>query len=301
MVISILSKILLTENGPKMIIKSQYRIVSIYLLLGVLWIFFSDMAVEYLFESKEQLIFAQNIKGWCFITFTGLLLFVLINKEINKVNAVNTQLINSYEQTIEGWVHVMDLHNKETKDHTQRVTTMTIEFAKIYGITNKDELDIIGRGAVLHDIGKIGISDAVLLKEGKLDEKEWSQIKMHPKIAHDIISNINFLNPSIDIPYYHHEKWDGSGYPTGIKGESIPIAARLFAVIDVWDALIHPRVYKSAWPEQKVLSYIQKGSGKHFDPKVVKIFLENYEQIKGEVICPLALCTTTNTTRSAVV
>ena len=280
-----------------MIIKSQYRIVSIYLLLGVLWIFFSDMTVQYLFESKEQLIFAQNIKGWCFIAFTGLLLFVLMNKEINKLNAVNTQLINSYEQTIEGWVHVMDLHNKETKDHTQRVTIMTIEFAKIYGITNKDELDIIGRGAVLHDIGKIGISDAVLLKEGKLDEKEWSQIKMHPQIAHDIISNISFLYPSIDIPYYHHEKWDGSGYPTGIKGESIPIAARLFAVIDVWDALIHQRIYKSAWPEEKVLSYIQEGSGKHFDPKVVKIFLENYNQIKGEVKCPLALCITKNTSR----
>ena len=267
-----------------MIIKSQYRIVSIYLILGLLWIFFSDMAVEFLFENKEQLIFAQKIKGWCFITFTGLLLFVLISRDINKVSAANTQLINSYEQTIKGWVHVMDLHNKETKDHTQRVTKMTIELAKIYGITNKEELDIIGRGAVLHDIGKIGISDAVLLKQGKLDEDEWSQIKMHPQIAHDIISNITFLNPSIDIPYYHHEKWDGSGYPTGIKGESIPIAARLFAVIDVWDALIHPRVYKSAWPENKVLNYIQEGSGKHFDPKIVKIFLENYEKIKVEVI-----------------
>ena len=267
-----------------MIIKSQYRIVSIYLLLGVLWIFFSDMAVEFLFESKEQLIFAQNIKGWCFITFTGLLLFVLISKDINKANAANTQLINSYEQTIKGWVHVMDLHNKETKDHTQRVAIMTIELAKIYGITNKDELDIIGRGAVLHDIGKIGISDAVLLKQGRLNESEWSQIKMHPQIAHDIISNINFLNPSIDIPYHHHEKWDGSGYPTGLKGESIPIAARLFAVIDVWDALIHSRVYKPAWPEHEVLSYIKEGSGKHFDPKIVNLFLENYEQIKGEVI-----------------
>jgi HD-GYP domain-containing protein (c-di-GMP phosphodiesterase class II) len=265
-----------------MILKSQYHIVLIYLLFGALWIFFSDMAVEYLFENKEQLIFAQNIKGWFFIIFTGLLLFVLITKEINKIKEVNTQLINSYEQTIEGWVHVMDLHNKETKDHTQRVTIMTIKFAKIYGITNKHELDIIGRGAILHDIGKIGISDAVLLKQGKLDKEEWSQIKMHPKIAHEIISHINFLNPSIDIPYYHHEKWDGSGYPTGLKGESIPIAARLFAVIDVWDALIHPRVYKSAWPEKKVLNYIEEESGKHFDPKVVKVFLENYEQIKGE-------------------
>jgi HD-GYP domain-containing protein (c-di-GMP phosphodiesterase class II) len=267
-----------------MIMKSQYRIVSIYLFLGMLWIFFSDMAVEYLFESKEQLIIAQNIKGWCFITFTGLLLFILINKEINVLKSVNTQLTNSYKQTIDGWVHVMDLHNKETKDHTQRVTLMTIEFAKIYGITNKDELDIIGRGAVLHDIGKIGISDAVLLKPGKLDEKEWSEIKKHPQIAYNIISNINFLNPSIDIPYYHHEKWDGSGYPTGINGESIPIAARLFAVVDVWDALIHPRVYKSAWPEQEVLSYIQEAAGKQFDPKLVKIFLENYEQIKGKII-----------------
>lgn len=275
---------ILTEQCLEMIIKSQYRIVSIYLLLGVLWIFFSDMAVEFLFESKEQLIFAQKIKGWCFITFTGLLLFVLISKDINKVSEINTQLINSYEQTIKGWVQVMDLHNKETKDHTLRVTIMTIELAKIYGITNREELDIIERGAVLHDIGKIGISDAVLLKEEKLDENEWSQIKMHPQIAHDIISNIKFLNPSIDIPYRHHEKWDGSGYPTGLKGEAIPIAARLFSVIDCWDALINPRIYKSAWPEQKVLSYIKEGSGKHFDPMVVNLFLENYERIKGKVI-----------------
>lgn len=284
------------EKFTGLIMKSQYRIVSIYLLLGMLWIFFSDMAVEYLFESKEQLILAQNIKGWFFITFTGSLLFVLINNEINKLKVLNTQLTNSYKQTIDGWINVMDLHNKETKDHTQRVTLMTIEFAKIYGITNKDELDIIGRGAVLHDIGKIGVSDAILLKPGKLDEKEWSQIKKHPQIAHDIISDINFLKPSIDIPYYHHEKWDGSGYPSGIKGELIPIAARLFAVIDVWDALIHPRVYKSAWSEQKVLSYIQEEAGKHFDPEIVKLFLENYEQIKGEVICPIALFNTKNST-----
>ncbi|HEY5714927.1 MAG TPA: HD domain-containing phosphohydrolase [Psychromonas sp.] len=129
------------------------------------------------------------------------------------------------------------------------------------------------------DIGKIGISDAILIKPGKLDQTEWQQMQMHPEIAYDILSNIAFLKPSAEIPYCHHERWDGSGYPQGLKGEAIPAAARLFAVIDVWDALIHPRIYKSAWPERKVLEHLREQSGKHFDPDVVTLFLDNYTQI----------------------
>ena len=174
----------------------------------------------------------------------------------------------------------MDLRHRETKDHTERVTKMTVELAKISGITDEKELERIERGAILHDIGKIGIADDILIKPGKLDKQEWRQMKMHPQIAHDILSDIAFLKPSIDIPSAHHEKWDGSGYPQGLKGEAIPLAARFFAVIDVWDALIHPRIYKSAWPEEKVLAHIREQSGIHFDPNIVTLFLENYTQIK---------------------
>ena len=261
-------------------LKLHYRIVLIYLLLGTLWIFFSDSAVDHFFVNKEDIIFAQNIKGWLFIAITGLLLFFLIRKDVNAIEEVNSKLVDSYEQTIRGWVHVTDLRHQETKDHTERVTQMTLELAKLSGISDEQELKIIECGAILHDIGKIGIPDAVLIKPEKLDKEEWLQMKMHPEIAHDILSGIGFLRPSLAIPYSHHEKWDGTGYPQGLKGEKIPQAARLFAVIDVWDALIHSRIYKSAWPEKKVLEHIREQSGIHFDPNVVNLFLENYTQIK---------------------
>ena len=190
--------------------------------------------------------------------------------------------MESYEQTISGWIHVTDLRHRETKDHTNRVTKMTIELAKLSGITKKEELKNIKRGAILHDLGKIGIPDSILIKPGKLNKEEWQQIKRHPLIAHDILSNIAFLRTSIDIPYSHHEKWDGSGYPQGLAGKKIPIAARCFAIVDVWDALIHPRIYKPAWPEEKVLQHIQEQSGIHFDPNITKIFLANYNQIKAD-------------------
>ena len=261
-------------------IKPQHRIAIIYFAIGILWIFFSDFAVEILFEHKEDVTIAQNIKGWFFILVTGALLFFLIQKDVNKITKTNTQLAESYEQTIHGWVRVMDLRHQETTDHTARVTRMTLELAKIAGITSKEELKRIERAALLHDIGKIGIPDASLIKPGKLVDEEWDLIKMHPEIAHDILSNISFLKSSIDIPYAHHERWDGSGYPRGLKGADIPMAARLFAIIDVWDALIHPRVYKNAWPEEKVLKYIKEQAGKHFDPNIVKLYLENYLRIK---------------------
>ena len=271
------------RKGLDMTIAPQYRIVIIYLILGTSWIFFSDSGVNFLFDNKDDITFAQNIKGWLFILFTGLLLLILIERDINKITKIYTQLVDSYDQTIKGWIHVMDLRHEETKNHTKRVTIMTIELAKLCGITNKEKLKQIERGSILHDIGKIGIPDNILIKPGRLDENEWDQMRRHPEIAQDILSDIDSLKTSINIPYYHHEKWDGSGYPTGIKGESIPIEARIFAIIDVWDALIHPRVYKAAWSEEKVLQYIQEESGKHFDPKIVKVFLENYDQIVDKV------------------
>lgn len=264
-------------------VKAQYRIVLIYILLGTLWIFFSDMLVEFLFKEKDQLLLAQNIKGWFYIGFTGLLLFVLIRKDMNKVSMMNSRLVKSYDHTINGWVHVMDLRHKETTDHTKRVTLMTLELVKQFGIESPKELKYIERGAILHDIGKIGINDAVILKPGKLTDEEWGIIKTHPKVAYDLMHKTEFLKPSIDIPYCHHEKWDGTGYPRGLKGDEIPLTARIFAVVDVWDALSHKRVYKESWPEEKVLNYIEEESGKHFDPKVVEVFLKNYSKIKAQL------------------
>lgn len=261
-------------------LKPHHQIVLVYLTVGILWISLSDLAVTLLFQNIDHIIFAQNIKGWGFIVITALLLFFLTRKEINAVIEVNTKLVENYEQMMSGWVHLIDLRHRETKNHTDRVTKMTLKLTKLFGITDLAELNNIKWGATLHDIGKIGLSDEILTKPGKLDPAEWEEMKMHPQIANDILSNIDYLIPCRDIPYCHHEKWDGSGYPQGIKGDAIPITARIFAVIDVWDALIHSRVYKPAWPEEKVLQHIKEQSGVHFDPDIVKLFLENYIEIK---------------------
>jgi len=166
----------------------------------------------------------------------------------------------------------MDLRDKETEGHTQRVTSLTLKLTQQMGITNIDIVHI-RRGALLHDIGKMGIPDSILLKPDKLTEDEWAIMRQHTLYAKDMLSPINYLRPALDIPLYHHEKWDGSGYPHKLKGSQIPLAARIFAVVDVWDALTSERPYRQAWTEQKTLEYIKAESGRHFDPQVVEAFL----------------------------
>ncbi|NMC54312.1 MAG: PAS domain S-box protein [Chloroflexi bacterium] len=183
----------------------------------------------------------------------------------------NFQLLMAYDTTIEGWSRALDLRDKETEGHTQRVTTLTLQLAKLIGVDD-NELVHMRRGALLHDIGKMGVPDQILLKPGPLNAEEWDIMRRHPSYAYELLLPIQFLKPALDIPYCHHEKWDGSGYPRGLSGESIPIAARIFAVIDVWDALSSDRPYRSAWPEPKVLDYIEENSGSHFDPNVVRAF-----------------------------
>ena len=156
-----------------MTLKTQHRIVFVYIVLGSLWIFFSDLGIDLLFDSDTAITSAQNIKGWFFIAVTGLLLFIFIERDMEAINKKNNELVESYEQTLSGWVQVMDLRHKEIKDHTQRVTQMTIELAKLAGITEENSLNHIQYGATLHDIGKIGIPDSILIKPEKLDEAEW--------------------------------------------------------------------------------------------------------------------------------
>jgi len=184
----------------------------------------------------------------------------------------NVELTLAYEATIEGWSRALDLRDRETEGHAQRVTEIVLKLARAAGMT-EEELVHVRRGALLHDIGKIGIPDHILLKPDKLTEEEWSIIRKHPTIAFELLSPIAYLRPALDIPYCHHEKWDGSGYPRGLKGEQIPLAARLFAVVDVWDALRSDRPYRQSWPKEKVIEHIQSLSGTHFDPKAVELFL----------------------------
>jgi len=185
---------------------------------------------------------------------------------------LNLDLTLAYETTIEGWSRALDLRDRETEGHTQRVTETTLRLAREVGVAEA-ELVQIRRGALLHDIGKMGVPDAMLFKPGPLSEEEWAVMRRHPECARELLAPIDFLRPALDIPYCHHEKWDGSGYPRGLAGEGIPLAARLFAVVDVWDALRSDRPYRAGWPEEKVLDYLRAQSGSHFDPAAVEAFL----------------------------
>lgn len=192
----------------------------------------------------------------------------------NELQTSNTELIIAYDSTIEGWGHALELRDQETEGHTQRVTEMTVQVARIYGMHEK-EIVHIRRGALLHDIGKMGIPDSILLKDGPLTPEEEKEMQKHPVHAFEMLSPIAYLRPALDIPYCHHEKWDGSGYPRGLKGEQIPLAARIFALSDIWDALISERRYHKPWPRQKVVQHIRSLAGTHFDPDLVEVFLAN--------------------------
>ncbi len=185
----------------------------------------------------------------------------------------NSELMIAYDATIEGWSHALDLRDRETEGHARRVTELTLRLARAMGVNNS-ELMHIRRGALLHDIGKMGIPDAILHKPGPLDEREQEIMQRHPTYAYEMLRSIPFLGAAIEIPYCHHEKWDGTGYPQGLRGEEIPLSARIFAIADIWDALCSDRPYRKGWPDQQVLEHIRSLSGNHLDPDVVRTFLE---------------------------
>ena len=185
----------------------------------------------------------------------------------------NTSLTSAYDATIEGWSRAMDLRDKDTEGHTLRVTSITLELARKMHIS-ESQLTNIRHGALLHDIGKIAIPDSILFKPGELTSEEWEIMRRHPIYAYEMLTPIDYLKTALDIPYCHHEKWDGTGYPRGLKREEIPITARIFSVVDVWDAITNDRPYRKGWPKEKALEYIKDQSGKHFEPQVVDAFLK---------------------------
>ncbi len=191
----------------------------------------------------------------------------------------NIELIRAYDDTLEGLSRALDLRDKETEGHTRRVTEMTLRVARSLGISDA-ELVNIRRGSLLHDIGKIGIPDNILLKPDTLTSEEKEIMRKHPMFAYEMLSPIAFLRPALDIPYCHHEKWDGTGYPRGLKGEQIPLSARIFAIVDVWDALRSDRPYRKAWQEEKIMKYLKGETGKHFDPKVAGVFFRFLRELK---------------------
>ena len=186
---------------------------------------------------------------------------------------IHRELQDAYEATLKGWVRALDLRDNETEHHSRRVTLLTVELARLMGMSD-NELIHVRRSALLHDIGKIGVPDHILHKPGPLTEEEWVIMRKHPQFAHDMLAPIEYLRSALDIPYCHHERWDGTGYPRGLKGEQIPLIARIFAVVDVWDALSSDRPYRKAWPYEKIVEHMRQQSGTHFDPKAVELFLQ---------------------------
>ena len=194
------------------------------------------------------------------------------------IDEAHIQLLSAYDATIEGWSRAMDLRDKETEGHTQRVTALTEKLARLAGMGAVDLLNM-RRGSLLHDIGKMGVPDSILHKPDKLTDEEWVVMRQHPQHAYDMIQPIEYLRPALDIPYCHHEKWDGSGYPRGLKSEEIPLSARIFAINDVWDAVTSDRPYRLAWDKQKALDYIREQNGRHFDPYVVGLFYKMIDSL----------------------
>jgi putative nucleotidyltransferase with HDIG domain len=219
---------------------------------------------------REWIDFLETLGGQTAIAIENSILFEDLQRS-------NFELALAYDATIEGWSRALDLRDRETEGHTQRVTDMTLKLARRMGLS-EERLVLIKRGALLHDIGKMGVPDHILHKPEGLSQEEQAIMRQHPQLAYDMLEPIAYLRDALNIPYCHHEKWDGSGYPRGLAGTQIPLEARLFAIVDVWDAITTDRPYRKGWPRKKALNYIQEQSGKYFDPHLVEMFLEEMRE-----------------------
>ena len=244
--------------GVPLIVKGQVK--------GVFEIFHRSP----LSTNDEWMQFMHTLVGQAAIAIDNSQLFENIQRS-------NQEIRQAYDTTLEGWARALELRDRETEGHTRRVTELTMRLARHMNL-GEDELVNIYRGVLLHDIGKMGVSDQILKKTGPLNDNEWVEMRKHPQYAFDLLSPIPYLRPALDIPYCHHEHWDGSGYPRGLKGDQIPLPARIFSIVDIWDALLSDRPYRNAWPREKVKDYLKDVSGTLLDPAIVKIFLNMIEE-----------------------
>ena len=268
-----------------MTLSPQLRTAGTYVLVSAAWIWLSGTLLGNLVHDPHRIVLYQMFKGWFFVLGTGSLLYWLIGRTVRRLADANQRLLDSHEQALRVLVEAMDIRHKETSDHSERVVRMALGLARLAGLEGSDLRDI-KFGSLLHDIGKLALPDAILIKPGKLDEEETRVMRTHPRIGHDMLQRIDFLHGASVIPYSHHERWDGTGYPQGLHGADIPLAARIFSVVDVWDALSFPRVYKPAWPESDVLKYLREAAGSQLDPKLVQLFLDNYAALKTLALNP---------------
>lgn len=264
------------EKNPE---RQAASIALIYFAFAALWILFSDSLLALFIHDTVSIAWVSVTKGLVFVTVTSIVLYILIRRQLSHLARArqetmdaNRALREAYDATIEALTYAIDLKDEGTEGHSRRAAGLALDFARWLHIP-EDQLEHIYRGALLHDIGKIGVSDAILLKRENLTEKEWNIMRQHADYAYHLLSRIEYLKPALDIPWCHHERWDGSGYPRGIAGESIPLSARLFAIVDAFDALIYDRPYHKGIPVEDALQEIERSAGTHFDPLLVSQFV----------------------------
>ena len=263
-------------DGTESVVNFKLRSVMCVPLLyqaDLLGVIYADHRLRSEQFSKAKLDLLSKFANQAAIALHNVNLYESLQETHHHLQSTHSELEQAYDTTLEGWAKVLELRDPTTEGHTQRVVSLIMKLARLMGINGRDLINI-RRGAVLHDIGKMAIPDDVLCKPGSLSDDEIKIMRMHPLLAVEMLSQINFLEESLVIPQYHHERWDGKGYPEGLAGEEIPLAARIFAVVDVWDALINERPYRKALSKEEALDYIKKNSGSHFDPSVVDFFVK---------------------------
>jgi len=235
--------------------------------------------IKGLFEIFNRTQISPNQEWMQFMhTLTGQAAIAIDNSQLfDNLQRSNQEIRQAYNTTLEGWARALELRDRETEGHTRRVTELTMRLAHFMNISD-EELVNINRGVLLHDIGKMGVPDQILRKTGPLNEDEWNEMRKHPQYAFELLSPIAYLRPALDLPYCHHEHWDGSGYPRGLKGTQIPLSARIFSIVDIWDALLSDRPYRNAWPKEKVIEYLREISGTQLDPDIVQAFFKMLER-----------------------
>lgn len=261
------------------------RILAVYVAVSVAWILLSDRIAAAIVVDDEALLEVQSYKGIAFVLLTGTLIYTLVRRHTDRVDAAAQRQQQAYDQTLLGWAAALDLRDHSTAEHTLRVTEWTVALADRMG-TQGEDLVHVRRGALLHDIGKMGVPDSVLSKPGPLTDDEWVLMRRHPELAVEFLSGIDYLRDSLDIPASHHERWDGTGYPAGLAGTRIPRAARMFAVVDVYDAVTSDRPYRRPLALDDAVALLRQGSGSHFDPEVVQAFVSLLEETGGRLPSP---------------
>lgn len=244
-----------------------------YLLFATVWVVVTDRLLDALVPDAVLEDRLQTVKGLAFVAASAVVIFLLSRIYVGRAEAATARLAQAYDETLVGWAAALDIRDHSTGEHTARVTALAVALGRVLGLPAED-IEQLGRGATLHDIGKMGLPDRVLSKPGALDEEEWMLMRQHPDLAVQMLKDVSFLAPAMVVPAAHHERWDETGYPRGLAGEDIPVFARIFAVVDVYDALTSDRPYRHPATPDEALSYIEARSGSQFDPRLVRSFVE---------------------------